>query len=70
MITLSLIILMFIVLTKLIVLAIKLSWGITKVAFYSIFLPVLLIAGIACGLFALVIPTLIILALIGISFDR
>lgn len=66
MITFAFIALMLIVFIRLLVVAIKLTWGITKVLFSLVFLPILLIAGFILGLFYLVFPVLLIIGLISL----
>lgn len=66
MITLAFIILMFVVFVRLTVCAIKLTWGITRVAFSLVFLPISLIIGFVAGLFELVFPVLLIVGIISL----
>lgn len=56
-------ILMLVVFGKLILFAIKATWGITKILFAIVFLPLILIGMAIAGLFYIAIP---IVAIIGI----
>lgn len=49
---------------KLIWLAFKMTWGITKVLFNLIFLPIILIALVIGGLVSVALPVLIIIGII------
>lgn len=49
---------------KMIGLAIRCTWGITKVAFSIIFLPIVLIVLVVCGLMYLALPALVILGIV------
>ena len=49
---------------KLIWIAFKMTWGITKVLFNLIFLPIILIALVIGGLVSVALPVLIIIGLI------
>lgn len=66
MLTLLFIILMVTVFGKLAVLAIKMAWGITKVLFSIVFLPIALIVLFMSGLAILAIPILVILGVIAL----
>lgn len=68
MLTLVFVILMFVVFGKLIGLAVRATWGITKVLFTIVFLPVILICMVVGGLISVALPILVVigvLALIG-----
>lgn len=69
MITFAFIILMFVVFVRLTVCAVKLTWGITKVLFSLIFLPISLIMGFIFGLFKLVFPVLLIIGIISLFIN-
>lgn len=49
---------------KLIWLAFKMTWGITKVLFNLVFLPIILIALVIGGLVSVALPVLIIIGII------
>lgn len=51
---------------KIIVFSAKAAWGITKVVFTIVFLPVIIIAALSVGLIYLAIPLLIIGGLISL----
>ena len=63
MLTLIFTILMFVVFGKLVLLAIKATWGITKVLFSLVFLPIILVLLVAGGLIYIALP---VLAIVGI----
>lgn len=56
---------MFLVFGKLFLFGIKMAWGITKLLFTIVFLPVILIGMIVGGLISLAWPLLIIIAIIS-----
>ena len=62
--TLLFIILMFAVFGKLIGLAFKMTWGIAKILFTLVFLPVILIGLVVGGLISLALPLLVIVGII------
>lgn len=64
MITLLFVALMLGVFGKLIAIAVKMTWGITKVVLGIIVLPLVLIAMAVAGLFYIAIPILIILGIV------
>ncbi len=66
MLTLIFAVLMLVVFGKLIVLAVRATWGITKVLFTIIFLPVILICMVAGGLLYIALPVLIIIGIISL----
>ena len=49
---------------KLIWIAFKMSWGITKVLFNLVFLPIILIALVIGGLVSVALPVLVIIGII------
>ena len=51
---------------KAIVLAVKATWGITKLMFYLVFLPIILIGLVIGGLIYLALPILIIAGVIAL----
>lgn len=55
---------------KLLVFAIKMSWGITKIVFGVVLFPLVLIGMVFAGLFVLVIPILILVGLFSLFFLR
>lgn len=64
MMTLIFTILFFVVFGKLLVLAVKATWGITKILFSLVLLPIFLIALVIGGLMYIALP---VLAVIGIA---
>lgn len=52
---------------KLLVLAFKATWGITKVLFTLVFLPVVLIGLVVGGLLSVAFPILIIVGLVSLG---
>lgn len=58
-------ILMFVVFGKIIFFAIKAAWGITKILFTIVFLPLVLIVLALIGLFYIAMPVLAIIGLIA-----
>ena len=69
MLTLFFIICMIAVMGKLTVLALRGAWGLTKVFFSLIFLPVILIGMVFKGLFIIALPVLIIIGLMTLLED-
>lgn len=65
--TLLFIILMFAVLGKLIGLAFRMTWGVAKILFTLVFLPVILIALVIGGLVSLALPLLVIVGIITLA---
>lgn len=65
MLTLIFIVLILAVFGKLLAFAIKATWGITKIVFTVVLFPLVLIAMVFAGLFAFVLPILIIVGLIS-----
>ncbi len=59
------IILSFVVFGKIFLLSIKLTWGITKILFTLILLPIILIGLVVAGFIYLALPILIIVGLIA-----
>jgi hypothetical protein len=55
---------------KLIVLAVKAAWGITKVLVFIIFLPLILIGLVIGGLVYIAIPILIVAGIVGLLFGK
>lgn len=66
MLTFIFICLMFGIFGKLIGFAFKMTWGITKVLFTLVFLPVILIALAICGLVTIALPILIVVGIISL----
>lgn len=65
MISLIFIILMLTVFGKLFGLAIKMTWGIVKVVFSLVFLPIFLIALVVAGLIYVAVPILVVIGIIA-----
>ena len=70
MLTLLFIILLIGVMGKLIWLAIRAAWGITKVLFSIVFLPIVLIALAVSGLMVVALPVLLIVGLIALLIPK
>lgn len=70
MLSLLFVILLFIIFGKIIGLAIRATWGITKILFSIVFLPILLIALVLGGLIYLAFPILIIVGLVSLFSSR
>lgn len=64
MLTILFMILMFAILGKLFIFALKAAWGISKVLVFLVLLPFIIIAGIISGLLSLVFPLLVIMAIV------
>lgn len=62
--TLIFIIMMLLVFGKILTLAIKMAWGITKIVVFVILLPIVLIALVFAGLIYIAIPVLAIIGLV------
>ncbi len=60
---------MILVFGRMIGLAIRMAWGITKVLFTIVFLPLILIGLLLGGLLYIAFPLLIIIALVSILFS-
>ncbi|MDD2980327.1 MAG: hypothetical protein PHN80_10170 [Hespellia sp.] len=65
MLTLLFVIMMFMVFGKLIMLAIRATWGITKVLFTIVFLPLILICMVVGGLVSLALPILVVVGIVA-----
>jgi hypothetical protein len=65
MLTLLFVILLFVVFSKLLVLSIKATWGIIKILFTLICLPVILIVLVIGGLIYIALPILIIVGIVS-----
>ncbi|MCR5507182.1 MAG: hypothetical protein K6F34_00695 [Lachnospiraceae bacterium] len=65
MLTLLITVLFFAVFGKMLVFALKVGWGIFKIAAYLIFLPALILVLVFGGLLYLAVPVLIIAGIIG-----
>lgn len=59
-------ILMLVVFGKIFTLAIRAAWGITKILFYIVFLPVVLIGLVVAGLIYIAIPVLIVIGIVAL----
>ena len=57
---------MFLIFGNILMFAIKMAWGVTKVLFSLVFLPVFLIVLVLAGLIKLALPILAIVGLISI----
>ena len=55
---------------KLLVLGIRAAWGISKIVLTIVFLPIILIALVAGGLFYIAFPILIVLGLVSLVARR
>lgn len=62
--TLLFIILMLSVFGKLAGLAVRATWGITKICFRLVFLPLALIAMAVCGLMYIALPVLVVIGIV------
>lgn len=51
---------------KLVIFAVKAAWGITKVLFILVFLPVILIVLVVDGLIKIALPALVIIGLVSL----
>ena len=58
-------ILMFIIFGKLLGVAIRTAWGISKIVITLVFLPMILVGLVVGGLFYLALPILIIIGVLG-----
>lgn len=70
MLTILFLILMIAVFGKLIWLAIRAAWGITKILFSIVFLPIVLIALAVSGLMVVALPILIIVGLVALLVPK
>lgn len=66
MLTALFVILMLVVFGKLLVFAIKASWGVIKILFTIIFLPLILIGLVIAGLTSVALPILLVIGLISL----
>lgn len=66
MLTLIFAILMFVVFGKFVLLAIKATWGITKVLFSLVFLPIILVLLVVGGLIYIALPVLAIVGIVAL----
>lgn len=65
MLTLLFVILLFVIFGKLLIISIKATWGITKILFTLIFLPVIFIVLVIGGLIYIALPILIIVGIVS-----
>lgn len=65
MLTLLFLVLIFAIFGKLLVFAVKATWGITRIIVTIVLFPLILVAMVFAGLFTLVLPILIIVGLIS-----
>lgn len=70
MLTILFLLLMIVVFGKLIWLAIRAAWGITKVLFSIVFLPIILIILALSGLMVVALPVLIIVGLTALLIPK
>ena len=70
MLTIIFLLLMIVVFGKLIWLAIRAAWGITKVLFSTVFLPIVLIVLALSGLMVVALPILIIVGLAALLIPK
>ena len=68
--TLIFLILMFMIFGKLLVFAIKAAWGITKIIWTIVVLPIALIALVACGLIYIAVPVLAIVGIVSLCCTK
>lgn len=66
MLTALFVILMLVVFGKLLVFAIKASWGVIKILFTLIFLPLILIGLVIAGLTSVALPILLVIGVISL----
>ncbi|MCI5740710.1 MAG: hypothetical protein SO445_09865 [Lachnospiraceae bacterium] len=66
MLTALFVILMLVVFGKLLVFAIKASWGVIKILFTIIFLPLILIGLVIAGLTSVALPILLVIGVISL----
>ena len=66
MLTLLFTILMFVIFGKLLIFGIRVSWGITKILFTVVLLPIFLIGLVIAGFIYIAIPILVIIGLISL----
>ena len=66
MLTLLFAILMFVIFGKLLIFGIRVSWGITKILFTVVLLPIFLIGLVIAGFIYIAIPILVIIGLISL----
>lgn len=66
MITTIFFILMAIVFARLAFLAVRLTWGFSKVLFTLVFLPIILFGGLVLGLIKISLPVLIVIGIISL----
>lgn len=59
-------ILMFMVFGKLLIFALKVSWGITKIFFTIVFLPVILVVMVLMGFMTIALPILVVIGIISL----
>lgn len=64
--TVMMTIMLFVVFGKLLVFALKVGWGMFKIAAFLIFLPAIVLMMIFGGLFYLALPILVIAGIIGL----
>lgn len=63
-------ILMLMIFGKILIFAIKAAWGITKICFSVIFLPIVLICLVFAGLLYIALPLLIVIGIISLVATR
>lgn len=59
-------VLMFIVFGKILIFAIKATWGIAKILFTIVFLPLILVGLVLKGLVAIALPVLLVIGVISL----
>ena len=62
--------LLFVVFGKLLIFALKASWGITKILFSVVLLPIVLIALVFMGLIYLALPILLVIGIVSLLKGR
>ena len=70
MLTLLFIILLFMIFGKILVLAIKAAWGLSKIVCTIIFLPLILIGLVIKGLISVALPVLLIIGVVAVFFPK
>ncbi len=66
MLTMLLMILMFAVFGRMFVFALRCTWGITKMALFFVFLPLIIAGLVISGIVSLIIPAIFVVILAGI----
>ena len=67
MLTLLFMILMFLIFGKILLFSIRATWGISKIVFSVVFLPIFLVGLVIKGLISLAFPILVIIGIISLA---